>query len=378
MVFREARRVLRDDGVLWLNLGDSYAQARGRGHWETGGIGDDSGQKVSRRWENMDASDIGLKPKDLVGIPWRVALALQADGWWLRSVCPWIKWNPMPESVRDRPTMAHEYIFLLSKSEQYFYDAEAIRSGSIADHGSGCYVRKGSKQPGNAGQSTGVPWEPQSSRNRRTSDWWDESLDTTIDMVDAYLTHLRGVRQDGGMLMGVQDDPLGLSVNTAPYGGAHFAVFPPKLVDPMVLSGTSSEGCCTACGAPWQRVIERTKPPDFGRGTQGWSKGAHQPGNTYHRNAGSGGFQSVVPKPIGWDVSCRCNAPTYPCTVLDPFSGSGTVGHVALRMGRNYIGIDLNPDYLDLAEGRIRGEPPPSGSASPLTGSVMDLFGDES
>ena len=135
-VFREVRRVLREDGTLWLNLGDSYAGS-GKGAWENG-----KGQKESYTPTKdspqckIPKTPSGLKPKDLVGIPWRVALALQADGWYLRSDIIWAKPNPMPESVTDRPTKAHEYIFLLSKSERYFYDAEAIKEKSVDPKGS--------------------------------------------------------------------------------------------------------------------------------------------------------------------------------------------------------------------------------------------------
>lgn len=126
-VFAEVRRVLRADGTVWVNLGDSYAGARGGAQGESGQLADREASRRGIRYRGDDRLPAGCKPKDLVGIPWRVAFALQADGWWLRSDIVWSKPNPMPESVTDRPTKAHEYVFLLAKSERYYYDAAAVR-----------------------------------------------------------------------------------------------------------------------------------------------------------------------------------------------------------------------------------------------------------
>jgi len=229
-VFRLVRDVLADDGTLWLNLGDSYAAARGGTHQpaETlaGGSGGKTvdGERVNRgRLDGYNptrnAAAIGLKHKDLIGIPWRVAFALQADGWYLRSDIIWHKPNPMPESVTDRPTKSHEYLFLLTKNPRYYYNYEAIKEPTINDN---------------------------QSRNKR--DVW--------------------------------------TINTKPFKGAHFAVMPEALVEPCILAGSA--------------------PGDL---------------------------------------------------VLDPFTGSGTVGVVAKRLGRNFIGTELNPEYAVLAEGRIFNEP---------------------
>jgi DNA modification methylase len=206
-VFREVRRVLRDDGILWLNLGDSYS---------TGSSGDRRiADPTSEHWSltGMEARArqrtpvVGMKTKDMVGIPWRVALALQADGWWLRSDIIWAKPNPMPESVTDRPTKSHEYIFLLSKSQSYYYDADAIKeSGSENSHGSP-NVNPGHKsialnqqQGGSLGRWT--DHDKQNGRNKRTV--W--------------------------------------TVATQPFSGAHFAVFPEKLIEPCILAGASFDG----------------------------------------------------------------------------------------------------------------------------------------
>jgi DNA modification methylase len=231
-VFREVHRVLRDDGTLWLNLGDSYVQARGHGHWESrGGKGDEKGQKVAQRWAKMGAEDIGLKPKDLVGVPWMVAFALRADGWYLRSDIIWAKSSCMPESIGDRPTKAHEYLFLLTKQPRYFYDAYAIREpittkpqGRKTTEAFSDTSRPDHRKASMSYRYDGVPPGNPAGRNKRTV--W--------------------------------------TVNPIPYPGAHFAVFPPKLVEPCILAGTSEKGCCRECGAPWRRVVERddVRPSD--------------------------------------------------------------------------------------------------------------------
>ncbi|MGE5578495.1 MAG: DNA-methyltransferase [Bacillota bacterium] len=203
-VFAEVRRVLRPDGVLWLNIGDSYTS--GGRTWRA----PDKKNPVRAMTVRPDTPQ-GLKPKDLIGVPWRLALALQEDGWFLRSDVIWEKPNAMPESVKDRPTRCHEYMFLLSRSERYYYDYRAIREAN--------------------------------GRNKR-SVW---------------------------------------SVNTQGFSGAHFATFPPALIEPCIRAGS--------------------KPGDY---------------------------------------------------VLDPFFGSGTVGVVAQDLARRYIGIELNPDYVQMALNRVR------------------------
>ena len=213
-VFREVRRVLRDDGTLWLNLGDSYSARSGTGYTQ------------------MATTAPGLKTKDLIGIPWRVAFALQADGWYLRQDIIWHKPNPMPESVRDRCTKAHEYIFLMSKSERYYFDSDSIRQphkrlwderngGNLAGAG---HKKNGKIETRQRGPS-GYPMPNQKGANRR-SVW---------------------------------------TVSTQPFKGAHFATFPPKLIEPCVLAGSK----------PGDTVLD----PFNGAGTTGLV--AHRNGRKY-------------------------------------------------------------------------------------------------
>jgi DNA modification methylase len=344
-IFEAVRRVLRDDGTLWLNLGDCYTAARAAGSNTTS-----NAQKASRtsfRRDRQATGDIrhkaapGLKSKDLVGIPWMVAFALRSSGWYLRSDIIWAKSNPMPESIADRPTKSHEYVFLLAKSESYFYDAEAIREPnkpqSIARVGR---VRTGGKHRGSdGGQPRGNPHSLTSNlsnalnvsgRNRRTV--W--------------------------------------TLSTAPFPGAHFATFPPKLVEPCVAAGSSEHGCCSICRAPFKRIVTRGEPLTAQMANAGADANGEYHGTAQKSYRGSGAQDPSAVKArilagmrervtTGWKPTCKHTLRNVePCTVLDPFAGAGTTGLVAARLGRSFIGIELNPDYVAMAERRVEGAVP--------------------
>lgn len=213
-VFREAKRVLRDDGTLWLNLGDSYNSGaqfnNGRSSTVLATQGKIYRESVDdRKWPGHRSLIPGLKSKDLIGIPWRVAFALQADGWYLRSDCIWHKPNPMPESVTDRPTKAHEYLFLLAKSERYFYDADAIKEQAVNE---GEIVVLGEKSF-SKGQARGAGVEP-----------------TGNGKADVYIVPPGRNRRTVW------------TVTTQPYSEAHFATFPPALIEPCILAGCPKGG----------------------------------------------------------------------------------------------------------------------------------------
>lgn len=309
-VFREVRRVLRDDGTLWLNLGSSYAGGGGfcadspsTEHSKSGKYGS-TGALVKGR-----PAPTGFKPKDMVPIPWMVALALQADGWYLRQDIIWAKPNPMPESVTDRCTKAHEYLFLLSKSARYFYDAEAVKEASECDRMRGPAEHPCPDTNGNSGLSRR---ELQPTRNRR-SVW---------------------------------------TIPTAPFSEAHFATFPPKLVEPMILAGTSEKGCCAKCGKPWERVVETRFVQEGPTRNRGKVKNGDEMAKSMTMgDGGKVGHNDV--RTLGWQPACACGGEPVPCTVLDCFGGSGTVAAVALPLGRNAILCELNPEYAAMAERRI-------------------------
>jgi DNA modification methylase len=310
-VFREVRRVLRDDGTLWLNMGDSYANDDKWG-------GATSGKHVvalhGDRGMGRGKVTTGLKPKDLVGMPWRLAFALQADGWYLRADIIWAKPNPMPESVTDRPTKAHEYVFLLSKAARYFYDADAVREPPAES-----VVARAAYAVG------GRKFD--ASRN-------DHDMGTRKTFADyAAGRNLRSV----------------WTIPSAPFPDAHFATFPPALASRCIQAGTSERGCCRACGAPWTRQVERS----YSRWWNGNNSGTHKGEIPDERKTFASGKRcELAVTTTGWSPSCACEAPPVPCTVLDPFAGSGTVGQVAEQLGRHSVLLELSPTYVQMAVAR--------------------------
>lgn len=274
-VFREVRRVLHPSGTIWVNMGDSYNGTRTRGSY-----GDQSTKGYEPHGVIRAKSLPGLHSKNLVGQPWRVAFALQSDGWILRDAIVWEKGNPMPSSVIDRPTSCYEMLFLLSKSPRYYYDATAVRTD--------------------------------------THNLWNV-----------------------------------WNIPTEPVRESHFACFPQRLVEPCVLAGTSQHGCCSRCLNPWKR-IEIKEGTSYQEKWKSVRKRADCPGQ---ETSASSVFRTgtiVGKRTIGWQPTCKCDAPTIPCTVLDPFIGSGTTAMVANRLGRQAIGIEINGKYINMAEARIR------------------------
>lgn len=352
-VFREVGRVLREDGTVWLNLGDSYAGGgnyRGMNSESTLAPKQASNRGARGLSQQLGAAgkDTGLQSKNLCGIPWRVAFALQADGWYLRSDIIWSKPNPMPESVTDRPTKSHEYIFLLSKRERYYYDAAAIAepaSQSMLDQIAAGYDGTATKDfVGNGVQDASAV----KSRILRR-----------FNGSTAAKSGAGGDRNDGGRC-GVPIESVNRNkrsvwtVTTKPYSGAHFATFPPDLIEPCILAGCP-ERCCSECGAPWVRQIELGEIQSTGGSVNNRRNG--------HTNFGGsdmncGEFTQRAHVTTGWQPSCQCNAGTVPGTVLDCFGGAGTTGLVADRLQRNAILIELNPTYADMARNRVTNDCP--------------------
>lgn len=232
-VFREVRRILRPDGTLWLNLGDSYAgSGKGGGesfegerrNWNAVAVGSLSVDRMGSR----HCSYAGLKPKDLIGIPWRVAFALQADGWYLRQDIIWRKPNPMPESVTDRCTKSHEYIFLMSKSPKYYYDHEAIKEPAVGQNEHDL-TGPGYKAPGQSAQT--------GSRSKRDSFKRIDSKRAQVIPGQSVGTH-REDREESTYDTTTRNRRSVWDVATRPYKGAHFATYPPKLIEPCVLAGS--------------------------------------------------------------------------------------------------------------------------------------------
>lgn len=346
MVFDAVWHVLRDDGTLWLNLGDCYATNNGSTNQgpQTGLLAASNAcaprSKPRERHQETDGlvprtskigTPSGLKAKDLVGIPWMVAFALRARGWYLRMDNIWAKTNPMPESTRDRSTKSHEYVFHLSKSEHYFYDAVAVREGSTnkpSGNKTRVIANASERSRLNTHIGSSIPYTPTGGRNRR-SVW---------------------------------------TLSTRPFPGAHFATFPPRLVEPCILAGSSEHGCCSICGAPFERVVAKGEPLREQQLVAGADANGEYDGQATKVYEGTGAQNpSDVKRRIlagmrerittGWTPTCRHTLREIePCVVLDPFAGSGTTGMVAAAHGRNFIGIELNPEYIAIAQKRSAAE----------------------
>jgi hypothetical protein len=286
----------------------------------------------------------GLKPKDLIGIPWMVAFALRADGWWLRKDIIWAKPNPMPESATDRPTSSHEHVFLLAKSARYFFDAEAVREGlSVPDWDNGTRVYGGKNKHG-ANAQHGDRTTGRVAGKVKVPGGWDQGD-------GAHGT----IHRDGRTEATYQDAEVKTGRNirdvwtiaTSPFPDAHFATFPPELAERCIRAGTSEKGRCGACGAPWARqtaseTVTGRRPGDFQTGRIG--------GDSIEIKGRAG---DVTTTTTGWSSSCQCGAAVVPCTVLDPFAGAFTTAMVADRLQRDAIGIELNPAYCDMARTRL-------------------------
>ncbi len=333
VVFREVKRVLRDDGSIWINLGDSYA----------GGGGGNYGTGISSKQGNGDVHTSGatrgsgLPSGNLCGVPWRVALALQADGWILRSDIPWVKRSSMPESVTNRPAKSLEYVFLFVKKMGYYYDHDAVRRPSSESSGWAKQRARGEdtwkyNDTDERIAATGQTIEASTfgtagSRNFRNADLWFESVDEPHGMT------------------GVGDEVVGLDVTSSSYEGAHFATFGTKLITPMIKAGSSEYGACSDCGAAWERVVERT-PMVTAETPKGALKRETDP-DQFRTALNATMVEAQTSKTIGWRPSCECGTDDVrPCVILDPFLGSGTTLSVSLELGRSGVGIELSEKYL--------------------------------
>lgn len=343
-VFREVKRVLRSDGTCWVDMGDCYTTSfYSHGSLRTVPQSNNEWSREGQRGEFHARNAVGafgrLKPKDLCGIPWRLAFALQADGWYLRSDIIWAKPNPMPESVTDRPTKAHEYLFLLSKSARYYYDADAIREEANPVSEARYRYRftgapEGRHDPNGHERICPEGMREYSTRRNRRTVW---------------------------------------TIATEPFPGSHFATFPTALVEPCILAGTSERGCCPACGAPWRRVVDHQASTSKQRSGYLQVSGRMDGGGTRH-----GSFTDATTCMVGWAPTCDCDAgEPVPCIVLDPFSGAGTTGLVASRLGRHYVGLELSRPYSLMAQARITDDAPLLFAEAPQEAVALPLFAAE-
>ncbi|MFA5429888.1 MAG: DNA methyltransferase [Candidatus Omnitrophota bacterium] len=367
-ILREIRRVLRPDGTVFWNIGDSYAGGKG----QSGSRGaeyqnarHEAGESLNTHYQTLGGAkqtkptddraalrSNNLKPKDLCLIPFRVAIAAQEDGWWVRSVIIWNKNNPMPESVTDRPTESHEYIILLTKSARYYWDAEAVRE-PIAPSTIG-------RGPVDFGGSKGRDYNPDKNdpNFRNGSEQWGRTYD--YKECSANGRNLRSV----------------WTFSTQPYKDAHFATFPEELPERCIKAATPEAGSCSKCGAPWVRIVEKGNLISID-GT----KDTYRPTKITNDPAVKGRSDGWVPnhfietKTLGWKPACNCQKKLneqaiketmkmgtgiiippelkpVPSLVLDPFAGSGTTLWVAARLGRKAVGYEIAEEYCKLIVNR--------------------------
>ena len=326
-VFREVRRVLRDDGTVWLNYGDGYPDIGRAGRMESPGVGATQAMPRVRRdieWRSGPGHNFewqlpgGFRKGSLMMMANRLAIALHDDGWTVRDEIIWRKPNAMPggKSAKNRTTRAHEKVWLLTKVPSgYFYDDFAVRTyDGDGWHGDKFAARSPERH---GGENRTVPAAEQQAGANLRSVW---------------------------------------SIATVAYPDAHFATFPPDLPRDPIRAGTSEYGVCAACGAPWHRIVEKqVQPPDELTDITGQKM-------EYHRLGQAGGQvaddwrKAHPPRTLCWWVGCECEAGRVPATVLDPFGGAGTLGLTAHRLGRSAIIVDISAEYAAMTERRLRAD----------------------
>lgn len=338
----EVWRLLRADGTFWLNIGDTYVTkpiggASTHDPKYPGGRNRKEGLRANRT--NCPAQ-LGLKHKDLALIPARLSLALQAAGWYVRCDIVQDKANGMCESAKDRPTRTHEYLYLLTKRPRYYYDRYAILEPATGNaHSRGNGINPKAKQAG---------------RNSRAN----------VDR-DVRHAHVQRSRQNESFsaaareVVPVRNKRAVWRIASSSFKGAHFATMNPQVVENCILAGTSEAGCCSACGKCWRRIVERPKLPRNGEVQTNRRDGGLTAEDSIERTGLSHfkydqWLRANGPRTVGWEPACSCDAgEPVPCLVADCFSGAGTTGLVAARLGRRYVGLDLKHEYLTMSRERI-------------------------
>jgi len=356
-IFSEVKRVLHNSGVVYLNVGDSYSGSGGPGSQydsKNPGYG-----KTFEKFDNPNRKIVNIPAKNLLLVPFRLAIALQEDGWIIRSIINWTKPNPMPESVTDRPSNDFEYIFMMVKSPKYFWDKENVRNNYKYDgraktsvEGKHCSIQ----------HRSGERW-PNSGANLKTT--WTiptEPLSCAVCSVCGKYWHRKPPNEHCGQAV------IG-----------HFAAYPTKLVENCLKSGASEKGCCPICFSPWERILKPSEEYAKLLGKDIINKKDHDKEDILNKGMSqkkTNPHVSAEYNTVGWQPTCKCvstGTPDFigdtdkhevtmsypepiPCTVLDTFFGSGTTGLVAAKLGMNCIGIELNPNYVKMAVGRLKRE----------------------
>lgn len=395
-ILREVKRVLRKDGVVWWNIGDSYASGKGTCFNPGGGKGSFSshGDRKDAGVYPLDRGNVsmlrldGLKPKDLCLIPERLAIACQEDGWWVRSIPIWNKANPMPESMNGWRWERHRIKIKTAQRPRQVGHHSQGREIKVpigqqpqtewqdcpgcpkCNQNDGYVLRKGSWRPTDSYEhilmlikSSSYYCDAEAVREVYTGPlnrWGGPKLRKETGKTSAYKDEILKLSPTSAMRAGnlIRPNPNGRNLRnvwsfpTIPYPGAHFAVFPEKLPELCIRAATPEIGVCSKCGAPWARVLHREvlPPPD----RQHNKPFKHAPETTH--GEGLATLRNIVDKEtIDWRPTCKCGTDVrVPATVLDNFAGAGTTLKVAIKLGRNAIGYELSSEYCRLIEERMK------------------------
>jgi DNA modification methylase len=363
-VFTAVHRVLRDDGLLWVNMGDRWTAGSRRQYDRCAKImGRDEKHPANGVFRPMDPP--GLKIKELCLLPQRVAIALQESGWYLRCMCPWIKRNCMPESVKDRPVNALEYFFMFSKQRFYYYDRDAVtvRASDNTHPRAAVFPHRETRNDNNRRRRRTNPKAALAQIGVKQNPSFQEA---TSD----YLPSRRNWRNTDlfmqsweGLLGDENGDPLALVVNPKGTTMSHYASYPVSLIRPIIQASTSEGGCCSNCGAPRIRVVEvgeadierqRQCGGDLlgeyhGQAKKDFKGNGVQDASDVKRRILAGMRER---KTVGWNPGCTCDRDqmcsliSKPCSVIDPFHGTGTTAQACVELGRHYTGIEISEDYF--------------------------------
>jgi DNA modification methylase len=339
LIFREVKRVLKPSATLWLNFGDSYSAAsKNRSLEQALAKSTLEGRKNVNILNQINKITSNLKPKDLVGIPWMVAFALRDDGWYLRQDIIWNKKNHMPESVSDRCTKSHEYLFLLSKSLNYYFDQFAIReTASNNTHARQSRAKNGQKS------------NPDDKKNGIRPP-------KAIGIPAGIIKNNESFNLSLSELVNYKNKRSVWTVGSEAFPEAHFATYPKLLITDCIKAGSSEYGCCSVCGKPYERILKPSEDYEkyLGKGFTNHNKQLDSVNNYQEQLRGN-------PRPKicadyeteGWKKPCKCNSEIIPTIIMDPFSGAGTTAIVSRILNRNFIAFELKPEYIDMSNRRM-------------------------
>lgn len=360
-IFNEVYRVTTKDGTLWLNIGDSYNNNSIGNRNELYSNGRKKKSQIGKRTDTYKRGILkSLKQKDLISIPWMLAFALRKSGWYLRQDIIWHKPNPMPESVTDRCSKAHEYVFLFSKSKKYFFDNYAIQEVATGFDNRKDIFTKGSQKYSNGYFPSDV--KNQSVALKRHLWWRFKNLQENGQQ--NHSMHERRAEGQADEVYPFRNKRSVWTVPTQAFSEAHFATFPERLAWLCISAGSSEQGCCSKCHKQYTRVLKPTEEyaKILGKGYFAHANDAEagmqqMRGNGVSEKLKSAGSNCAQYESVGWKAGCKCkDAEIIPAVIFDPFAGAGTAPLVGRKLQRNFYAIELKPAYKKLSDDRLKKE----------------------